>query len=146
MPGKREIVESCFESQLEVLARVPGSSLGSVYMKTAVSKKVVGKSARDNPERYCGQFVSPVLQRKLKEWHERPRTYVRECYWKATKIRSTATVVRNSVLIISHITFRDCRVHNFTDNLSRSSCMHPQKAGFSTLQIVHSITQDLLKC
>ena len=28
-----------------------------------------------------------------------------------TKVGSTATVVRNSVLIISHITFRDCRVH-----------------------------------
>ena len=27
--------------------------------------------------------------------------------------------VRNSVLIISHITFRDCRVHFFPDNLSR---------------------------
>ena len=31
--------------------------------------------------------------------------------------------VRNSVLIISHITFRDCRVHIFSDNLSRNSCM-----------------------
>ena len=36
---------------------------------------------------------------------------------KATKVGSTATVVRNSVLIISHITFRDCRVHIFCDNL-----------------------------
>ena len=32
---------------------------------------------------------------------------------KATKVGSTATVVRNSVLIISHITFGDCRVHIF---------------------------------
>ena len=31
--------------------------------------------------------------------------------------------VRNSVLIIPHITFRDCRVHIFSDNLSRNSCM-----------------------
>ena len=30
-----------------------------------------------------------------------------------TKVGSTATVVRNSVLIISHITFRDCRMHFF---------------------------------
>ena len=30
---------------------------------------------------------------------------------------------RNSVLIISHITFRDGRVHIFFDNLSRNSCM-----------------------
>ena len=31
---------------------------------------------------------------------------------------------RNSLLIISHITFRDCRVHMFSDNLSRNSCIH----------------------
>ena len=31
--------------------------------------------------------------------------------------------VRNSVMIISHITFRDCRVHIFSDNLSRNSCI-----------------------
>ena len=31
--------------------------------------------------------------------------------------------VRNSVLIISHITFRDFRRHIFSDNLSRNSCI-----------------------
>ena len=31
--------------------------------------------------------------------------------------------VSNSELIISHITFRDCRVHIFADNLSRNSCI-----------------------
>ena len=31
--------------------------------------------------------------------------------------------VRNSVLIISHITFQDCRVHIFSDNLHRNSCI-----------------------
>ena len=31
--------------------------------------------------------------------------------------------VRNSVLIISHITFRDCRIHIFFDNLSGNSCI-----------------------
>ena len=31
--------------------------------------------------------------------------------------------VWNSVLIISHITFRDRRVHIFADNLSRNSCI-----------------------
>ena len=40
-----------------------------------------------------------------------------------TKVGSTATVSRTSVLIISHITFRDCRVHSFCDNLSRNSCI-----------------------
>ena len=32
-------------------------------------------------------------------------------------------IVRNGILIISHITFHDCHVHIFTDNLSRNSCM-----------------------
>ena len=40
------------------------------------------------------------------------------------KAGSTAAVVRYSVMIISHITFRDCRVHFFGDNLSRNSCIH----------------------
>ena len=65
------------------------------------------------PKGIVGGFVGPVLQRNLKEWHKRPWTYVRECQWKATKVGSKATVVRNSVLIISHITFRDCRMHIF---------------------------------
>ena len=30
--------------------------------------------------------------------------------------------VRSSILIISHITFRDCHVHIFSDNHSRNSC------------------------
>ena len=34
---------------------------------------------------------------------------------------STATVVRNSLLIISYITFRDCRFHIFPDSLSANS-------------------------
>ena len=39
------------------------------------------------------------------------------------KSRLDSYSVRNSVLIISHITFRDCRVHIFSDSLSRDSYM-----------------------
>ena len=39
------------------------------------------------------------------------------------KSRFDSCSVRNSILIISHITFRDCRVHIFSDNLSRNSCI-----------------------
>ena len=41
----------------------------------------------------------------------------------SSKSRFDSYSVRNSVLIISHITFRDCRVHIFSDNLSRNSCI-----------------------
>ena len=39
----------------------------------------------------------------------------------SSKRRFDNDTVRNSVLIISHITSRRCRVHSFADNLSRSS-------------------------
>ena len=57
--------------------------------------------------------------------------------------------VRNSVLIISHITFRDCRVHIFSDNLSRNTvkfrkeappCISPSKYTPPTL-----VTQKMLR-
>ena len=42
----------------------------------------------------------------------------------SNKSRFDSYSVSNSVLIISHITFRDFRVHFFfSDNLSRNSCM-----------------------
>ena len=41
----------------------------------------------------------------------------------SNKSRFDSYSVRNSVLIISHITFRDCRVHIFSDNLYRNSCI-----------------------
>ena len=42
----------------------------------------------------------------------------------SNKSRFDSYSVRKSVLIISHITFRNCRVHSFSDNLSRNSCIH----------------------
>ena len=41
----------------------------------------------------------------------------------SNKIRFDGYSVRNSVLRISHIIFRVCRVHIFSDNLSRNSCI-----------------------
>ena len=40
------------------------------------------------------------------------------------KSRFDSYSVKNSVLTISHITFQDCRVHSFSDNLSRNSCIN----------------------
>ena len=41
----------------------------------------------------------------------------------SSKSRFDSYSVRNSVLTISHNTLRDCRVHIFSDILSRNSCM-----------------------
>ena len=89
---------------------------------TAISRKVVAKVNATIPKSIVSGFEFTLLQRNLKEWHERPWTYVSECKRKATKVGLKATVSGNSVLIISHSTFRDCRVHIFSDNLSRDSC------------------------
>ena len=50
----------------------------------------------------------------------------------SNKSRFDSYSVRNSVLIISHITFRDCRVHIFSDNLSRNSCIIDSTACLKT--------------
>ena len=41
----------------------------------------------------------------------------------SNKSRFDSYSVRNSALIISHVTFRDCRLHIFSDNFSRNSCI-----------------------
>ena len=40
----------------------------------------------------------------------------------SNKSRFDSYSVRNSILIISHVTFQDCRVHIISDNVSRNSC------------------------
>ena len=39
------------------------------------------------------------------------------------KSRFDSYGVRHILLVISRITFRDCRVHFFSDSLSRNSCI-----------------------
>ena len=47
-----------------------------------------------------------------------------------------------SVLIISHITFQDCRVHCFSDNLSRNSC----KRRLFDISLINCFPYDELQC
>ena len=89
---------------------------------TANSRKVVRKNAFDNPEKYCGWFWVHCSSKisNLKEFHERD---LRSRLLKeSNKSRSDSYSVSNGVLIISHITFRDCRMHIFPD-LSQENCM-----------------------
>ena len=41
----------------------------------------------------------------------------------SSKSRFDSYSFKSSVLNISHITFRDCHVHVFSDNLSQNSCI-----------------------
>ena len=81
---------------------------------TAISRMVVGKSARDNPERYCGWFWVLCSSRKFKIMAREAMEICLLVPKESSKSRFDSYCVRNSVLIISHITFRDCRVRTFS--------------------------------
>ena len=82
---------------------------------------IVGKSARDNPERYCGWFSVHCFTNKFQRMAREAMDVCLRVLKESNKSRFDSYSVRNRVLIISHITFRDCRVHSFYDNLSRNS-------------------------
>ena len=96
-----------------------GNVFKNLARYTAVSRKVVRKSAHDNPERYCGWFCLPCSPKEIEIMAREATDICLRVLWKATKVGLTATVVRNSVLIISHITFRDCRLHFFLTTFSK---------------------------
>ena len=104
-------------------------------LHTAISRKVVGKSARDNPERYCGWFWVRCSSKKFEMMAQEAVDVCLRVLKESNKRRFDSYSVRNRVLVISHITFRDCRVHIFADNLSRNSCMHKGNHAFLLLAI-----------
>ena len=71
------------------------------------------------PKGVVGGFGFTVLQRKLKELARKAMKMCLRVLTESNKSRFDSY----SVSIISHITFRDCRVHTSSDNLSRNSCM-----------------------
>ena len=100
---------------------------------TAISRKVVGKSARDNPVRYCGWFWVHCFSKKFQRMAGESMDVCLRVLKESNKSRFDSYGVRKSALIISRITFRDCRVHSFSDNLSRNSCI--------TKCVVHVVVQ-----
>ena len=96
-------------------------------VNTAISRKVVGKSARDNPKRYCGWFRVHCFSKKFQRMAREAMNVCLRVLKESNKSRFDSYSVRKSALIISHITFRDCRVHSFFDNLSRNSCIQRRR-------------------
>ena len=60
-----------------------------------------------------GGFEFSFFQRNLKELARKAMEMCLRVLKESNKSRFDSYSVRNSVLIISHITFRDCRVHFF---------------------------------
>ena len=80
---------------------------------TAISRKVVGKSARDDPKRHCGWFLIHCFSKKFQTMAREAMDVCLRVLKESNKSRFDSYSVRKSVLIISHITFWDCRVHSF---------------------------------
>ena len=66
---------------------MPACNFGTQLFQERLSEKV----HETIPKGIVVGFEFTVLQRNLKEWQEKPRTYVCECERKATKVGSTAT-------------------------------------------------------
>ena len=73
------------------------------------------------PERYCGWFWIHRFSKRFERMTREAMDVCLRVLKESNKSRFDSYVVRNSVLITSHITIRDCRVHSFSDNLSRNS-------------------------
>ena len=59
---------------------------------TASSRKVVGKSARDHPERYCGWFSVPCFQNKFQRMAREATEVCLRGLKESKKVGSTGTV------------------------------------------------------
>ena len=94
----------------KVHARIPKGIVGGCWEKVhaRIPKGIVGGF----------EFAVP---RNFKEWHERPWTVCFRVLKQSNKSRFDSYSVNNSVLIMSHITLRDCRLHIFSDSLSRNT-------------------------
>ena len=80
------------------------------------------------PKGIVGDFEFTVFQNKFQRMAREAMDICLRVLKESTKSRFDSYSVRKSALMISHITFRDCHVHSFSDNLSRNSCIqygHP---------------------
>ena len=85
----------------------------NVSMYTAILRKVVRKSAHDNPERYCGWFGVHCFSKNFERLAWAAVEVCLRVLKKSNKSKFDSYSVRNSVLIISHTTFWDCHMHIF---------------------------------
>ena len=89
------------------------------HLYTAISRKVVGKSARDNSERYCEWFWVLWSLKKFERMAREAMDVCLQLLKERTKVGSIASVSGTVYWSYRHITFQDCRVHN----LYRNSCI-----------------------
>ena len=81
------------------------SSVEFYLLHTAISRKAVAKSARDNPERYCGWLSIHCSSKNFERMTREAMDICLQVLKKSNKRRFDSYSVRNNVLIISLLPF-----------------------------------------
>ena len=75
------------------------------------------------PKGIAGDFEFTIFSMKFERMAQEAMGVRLQALKEGNKSSFDSDSVRNSVLIMSHITSRDCRMHIFSDNLSQNSCI-----------------------
>ena len=126
---------------------IKGGFNGRVY--SCFEKGCRKNGTRQSGERYCvycGWFSVDCSSQKFVRMVREVMDVRLRMLNESNKSRLDSYSVRNSVLIISHITFRNCRVHIFFDSLSRNSCiikaLYLRVNVFSTKVLIEDANRD----
>ena len=75
------------------------------------------------PKGIVGDFEFTVFSMKFERMAQEAMDVCLQVLKESNKSSFDSNSARNSVLIMSHIASRDCRMHIFSDNLSQNSCI-----------------------
>ena len=95
-------------------------------------EKGCGKKCTRQSRKVLWVVLSSLFFKEIWENGTRGHGNMSESAKGSNKSRFESYSVRNSELIVSHTTFRDCRVHIFSDNLSRNSCISGMRRSVSS--------------
>ena len=105
---------------------------------TGTSRKIVGKSVRDNTERYCGWFLVHCSSKKFERMSREAMVAMDLCL---RVLKESNKSRLDSCSVGKHVTFRDCRVHIFpTTFLEIAVCLELASASHQ-----HQINEGLFK-
>ena len=101
-----------FDGFIAEINRTPSTSLKCCNIYRTIPKGIVGSF-----------FLDFSISRKSEKMVRGALLVCLRVQKESNKSRFDSYSVRNSALIITQITFRDCGMHFFPDNLSQNSCI-----------------------